>query len=155
MFVYVCMYVSSCVRSVPYISTWNCRLDLFAMQMSEMKKPVGQVKVYNLLNRFKLPGPDWQKSTTPFRARYVVVLEGGVKVNIQYIYICIQDLLYTGRCRCGNMQPISFNIKECNNFFPPYPPPLHTLCLAGIRNWLSKVQKYYYNYILSSYINYN
>lgn len=121
LFARVCVYVSSCVRSVPYISSWNCRLDLFAMQMSKMKKPVGQVKVYNLLNRFKLPGQDRQKSTTPFWARYVVVLEGEWTWTREYIYI--QDTLYTGRYRCGNMHPISFDIKECNNFFPP---PSHT-----------------------------
>lgn len=65
------------------------------MQISEMKKPVGQVKVYNLLNRFKLPDPDRQKSTTPFRERDTMVLDGARTHSHKYIYIynthCIQD----------------------------------------------------------------
>lgn len=56
------------MRAENNVLNWRC--ELFAMQMSGMKKPVGQVKVYNLLNRFKLPGLDRQKSPTPFPTQH-------------------------------------------------------------------------------------
>lgn len=91
--------------------------QLFAMQMSGMKKPVGQIKVCNLLNRFKLLGLDRRKSPTPLFGNGRLARDKGRE------RICTHAHIYTHYVY--TLHPISFDIKACNNFFPSFRPRVH------------------------------